>query len=204
MPRQAHSTILLVDQSNSSGGLVTLERLTPGQSVGQSFTPDMAGIDIFAVQASSHGISTAQILLFSGQTVTGTPIAISQSVTIDYSSMQTTEFQFPETVPLVPGSLYTARLDLVAGSSYLLRFSNLNPYSRGLAFNEYGHPVLTVDLVFSEGLASIPEPTSGMLLLLGAVCLALRNIGAGKSSKPAARSVGIAAVGNRLSMAQGQ
>jgi hypothetical protein len=181
---RANATIYLVDQSNLLGGSVSRGTLTPGQSAGQSFTPSLAGIDLFDVQASSTGVSTTEIELFAGQTETGTPIATSETVIINNSTLQMIEFQFPETVSLVPGSIYTARLDLIAGDSYQVAFSAANPYPGGLAFNEFGATAPPVDWVFSEGLAAVPEPSSIALSGLTLVLLFLRRALSSMPNKP--------------------
>jgi hypothetical protein len=168
---RATATIALVDQWNSVGGSITRGDMQPGQSLGQSFTPSGGGIDLFEILALSQGVSTTQINLFAGQTMTGTPIATSGTVIISSGTLQTTNYQFPETVSLVHGSIYTARLDLIAGDSYMLEFSSANPYSRGLALNEDGDAVPNVDLVFSEGLAVIPEPSTLGLLAGGCITI---------------------------------
>jgi hypothetical protein len=174
MASLANSAIPYVDQVNVSGGLITGGQLLPGQSLGQSFTPNAAGIDLFDVQALSSGFTITQLELFNGETVTGTPIATSGAVVINYGSLQTTEYQFSSTVPLVPGNLYTARIDLLSGPAFQLAFSSANPYQRGLAIDEHGFTVPNVDWVFSEGLLSVPEPSTGMLFGLFASCLALK------------------------------
>jgi hypothetical protein len=142
--------------------------------LGQSFTPNLTGIDLFDIQVSSQGVSTTQIELFAGQTETGIPIATSDTVIINNSTLQTAEFQFPNTVSLLPGNLYTARLDLIAGDSYQVAFG-ADPYPGGEAFNLSGFAVPGVDLVFSEGLASVPEPSFITLSGLALSLLALRR-----------------------------
>jgi hypothetical protein len=171
--REAGAAIPIVDQSNLVDGSITTGALRPGQYLGQSFTPSLGGVDLFDIRAYSRGTSFTQLSLFSGQTVLGSPIATGPIVTITNTSLTTIEFQFPSTVSLVPGALYTARLDLIAGDSYLLAFSSSNPYPGGLAFDEVGLAVASVDWVFSEGL--IPEPSSASLLGLGLIALKFRR-----------------------------
>lgn len=168
----ARASIGTLDQFNSSGDSITLGFLRPGQSLGQSFRPTLSGIDLFDILALSRGNSTVQLNLFAGHTNRGLPIASSPITTITNTSMETIEFKFPTTVSLLPETEYTARIDFISGDSYRLQFSNLNPYSRGLAFNELGDFSPTADLVFAEGLIStVPEPSSA--LLTGAAFLLL-------------------------------
>ncbi len=178
---EASAAIPIVDQSNLVDGSITTGTLRPGQYLGQSFTPSLGGLDLFDIQAYSRGVSITQLALLSGQTTAGSAIATSATVVISNTSLATIEYQFPSTVSLVPGTLYTVRLDLVAGDSYLLSFSSSNPYPRGLAFNEFGATSPTVDWVFSEGL--IPEPSSAWLIGLGLLALTFKRSLSGKSNK---------------------
>lgn len=164
----------IVDQSNVVGGSITTGVLTPGQNLGQSFTPALTGLDRFEIQGSSRGVSTVQFNLFRGLPGSGAQIATSPTLIVTNSTLETIGFEFPATVALVPGDIYTATLVLIAGDSYLLAFSSANPYPGGVAFNEFGLPRSTIDWVFSEGIIAIPEPSTVLLLGFAAVGLHLR------------------------------
>lgn len=167
---KAEGQLLIIDQSNLVGGLTTLGTLTNGQSLGQSFKPTLTGIDWFKIQGSSRGVSTVRLSLLSGTNMAGISLATTTTIQITNATLQPIEFRFPSTVALIPESFYTARLDLLAGDSYKLEFSFSNPYSRGFAFDESYAAVTSVDLVFSEGLALVPEPS--VVALAGASFLA--------------------------------
>lgn len=156
---KAEAQLLIVDQSNQVGGLTTLGTMIPGQSLGQSFKPSLTGIDWFKIQGSSVGVSTVRLSLLSGTNMAGISLATTTPIQMTNVTLQPIEFRFPSTVSLNPGAFYTARLDLLAGDSYKLEFSFSNPYSRGFAFDESYTAVPSVDLVFAEGLVSVPEPS---------------------------------------------
>jgi hypothetical protein len=173
--QEASAQGFIVDQSNAAGGSITTGVLTPGQSLGQSFTPALAGMDRFEIQGSTRGVSTVQFNLFRGQPASGAQIATSPILTVTNAALQTIGFEFPATVALVPGETYTGSLVLIAGDSYLLAFSSANPYPGGVAYNEFGLPRSAVDWVFSEGINSVPEPSSVLLLGLATIGLYLRR-----------------------------
>ncbi len=170
----ASAQTYIIDQENKIGELTSLGMLIPGQSLGQSFTPTLSGIDQFDFLLSSRGVSTVRFNLLSGETVSGIPIATSQEIVINNSSLARTVFSFPAPVAVTPGALYTGRLDLIAGDSYQLALSQMNPYSRGVAFNQAGVNITSADLVFSEGIIiAVPEPTTLMLFGGTSVCVLL-------------------------------
>jgi hypothetical protein len=171
----ANAQGFIIDQSNTVGGSITSGILTPGQSLGQSFTPALAGLDRFEIKGSSKGVSTVQFNVFRGLPVSGAQIATGPTLRVTNTTLQTIGFEFPATVALVPGDIYTATLVLIAGDSYLLAFSSANPYVGGLAINEFGTSRSTIDWVFSEGIISIPEPSSVFLFGFAAVGLYLRR-----------------------------
>lgn len=162
---KAEAQLLIVDQSNLVGGLTTLGTLIPGQSLGQSFKPSLTGIDWFRIQGSSVGVSTVRLSLLSGTNMAGISLATTTPIQVTNATLQPIEFRFLSTVSLNPGAFYTARIDLLSGDSYKLEFSFANPYSRGFAFDESYTAVPLVDLVFSEGLVSVPEPSVVTIML---------------------------------------
>ena len=162
--RTAQAAISILDQYNSIGGNFTASVLTNGQSAGQSFTPSLSAIDFFGANLFSAGVSTVQLSLLAGTNMIGTPIATSPSYVLTNLSVEPVEFRFPSTVALTPGIPYTARLDLLAGDSYRLEFSLANPYPLGFAFDQFNRAVPTVDWVFWEGLAPVPEPSFSLLI----------------------------------------
>ena len=79
-------------------------------------------------------------------------------------------FDLQSTVALIPGNVYTLFVSATAGT-FGQEFSTNNPYAGGIAFDQAGNGFATVDLVFREGLSTVPEPTSiGLMatVLLGA------------------------------------
>ena len=157
---QANGQLLVVDQSNSVGGLLTAGSLVPGQSLSQVFSPTLRGVDWVRFNLLTPGITTVRLNIYNNYNLNFGLVASTQPVVITNHQLQTVEFRLPTTVRVTPGNLYTAQLVLLSGNSYRMEFSNSNPYSGGFGLNELNLPGgFTVDNVFSEGIIQVPEPS---------------------------------------------
>jgi hypothetical protein len=156
---------VIIDQQNAVGGSTSFG----STGAGQSFTPSLAGISFATFSLSTPNITdTLQVDLFNGSGYGGTLLASSAPVTVNTgATLQSIEFDFSSTVSLTPGNIYTARIVLSSGTTYGQQFSPSNPYTEGVAFGSNGVPAPTNDLVFSEGLTVVPEPSA---LALSALC----------------------------------
>ena len=157
---QANAQLLVLDQSNTVGGLLTAGTLLPGQGVSQVFSPTLRGVDWVRFNLLTPGITTVRLNIYNNYNLNFGLIASTQPVVITNHQLQTVEFRLPTTVRVTPGNLYTAQLVLLSGNSYRMEFSNSNPYRNGFGLNELNSPGgFTVDNVFSEGIIQVPEPS---------------------------------------------
>ena len=147
----------IIDQQNTVGG-----SSSGSTGAGQSFTPSLVGISSATFNlATPNTNDTFRLDLFNGSGYGGTLLASSAPLTINTSAtLQMIEFDFPSTVSLTPGNLYTLRVVLTAGPSYSADFSSSNPYAGGMAFGSSGIPAPSNDFVFSEGMNGVPEPST--------------------------------------------
>jgi hypothetical protein len=155
----------IIDQQNLVGG-----SSSDSFATGQSFTPSLGGIDFATFKINTGGVAeTLKLQLFQGDGFGGTLLSSSANVPVNTNSLLPVEFDLPARVSLTPGNVYSLRVVSVGSLIYHAEFSPNNPYSGGHAFDSLGNVASTVDLVFTEGEITTPEPASLALLGIGAV-----------------------------------
>ena len=169
----------IIDQQQQQG---LAEIGTSGNNAGQSFTPTLAGIDfaIFFIDAdggqnADGSLLTLRVDLFEGNGFGGTLLASTAPLVVTTNSFQPIEFNFPTTVALTPGNVYS--LQVVSGAGVgivgfdMLIFLN-DGLPGGTAFNQFGVPFPAADWVFAEGInVAVSGPSTFALLGLGALGL---------------------------------
>ncbi len=172
---------LMIDQQNTTNSTFTVTGLT---SLGQTFTPTLGSLNFATFIISDTAVSTFKVQVYSGIGYSGTLLGESaaqsvalaptppngQPFTVD--NAQLVEFDFATSVLLAPGNSYTLRVIQATGSGGFLFFRTglNNPYAGGTAYDVA--PITGIDFVFGEGIrtpASVPEPSSMMLLASGVV-----------------------------------
>lgn len=170
----ASGTVVVVDQQNTLDG-TTISVTTVGTGVGQSFTPTLAAIDAvdipLSVSFNTFSI-TIRLDLFSGSGYGGDLLSSTSPILLGGgASLSTIHFTFPSLVTLIPQSIYTFRITLVnsaeAGGGYSILRSLSNPYPGGSEYSTGGTANISNDIVFSEGLSAVPEPSTSLLGLGG-------------------------------------
>lgn len=161
--------IAVIDQQNASN---IFNAFAPNfTGVGQSFTPTLTEIDAadFVFTATNASL---ELTLYSGSGIGGSALATSASVplTSGFFNFQTVLFSLPSTT-LIPGDTYTLFVTAVTGK-FGFEDTGGNNYAGGEFFNQSGIASPTTDLIFAEGLAAIPEPSTWALLVLGFAGLA--------------------------------
>ena len=161
----ALATIIIVDQQNLVGNMGT----GPIHDTGQSFTPLLSAINVVDVSLSTinpGSTVTIRLDLFSGAGFGGTLLGSSSPVTATEFGFPAIEFNFASLISVVPGSIYTFRMAVIGGGGYEELRSLANPYAGGTAFTPDGTAFPESDLVFAEGLGSVPDELSTLWLAL--------------------------------------
>jgi hypothetical protein len=178
----AQGTFLYDQQSSTDeatpSGNTTIQQITA--PYGQSFTPTLSAVDFIRLKLSDRNRSNATgatlfVNLRTGS-VNGTILSSTGPVFLSDNFVGTVTFLFPNSVPLTPGSVYYFQPLVQSGDLWNLDASEYN-YSRGSVFVG-GFPALASDYWFREGII-IPEPSSGVLLLVGTgfwLCARRRNV----------------------------
>ena len=154
---------MTVDQQNLVGADVT----GPIHDTGQSFTPSLSAMNVVDVSLSTvnpGSTVTIRLDLFSGAGYGGTLLGSSFLVTVSEFGPHTIEFNYASLIDLVPGSMYTFRMTVVSGGGYEELRSLANPYAGGTAFTPSGMIFPESDLVFAEGISSVPDGMSTLWL----------------------------------------
>jgi hypothetical protein len=169
--------ITIIDQQNLAAPIGT----NGGVIFGQSFTPTLSGIDaIEFLMAGDNDVVVVQILdgVVGFDGLGGTVIATSNALVVTTPGFhQTIHFDFPTTVSLVPGQTYVARLFTPGGIEGVSETGDL--YGGGQFLHEgiaVGSFPSSRDLIFTEGLHTVPEPTTLVLFGLGMAGLALNRL----------------------------
>ena len=163
------SALLLILTSSSVAALsFTIDQeninfLGPGGNANaQEFTPTLNALDVVEVFIGPRDPTTVAVVNIRPGSITG-PIIGTSVPTGPVPNSQIVHFDFPSTVPLVPGDLYVYEVSILSGS--FLFVTGPDTYAGGRAIM-FGVPQPNLDSSFREGPASpIPEPTT--LLLLG-------------------------------------
>ncbi len=178
----------IVDQQNSppppsAAGTFSssIEFFSP---IGQSFTPSLSGLDFVSVLMMDVGSPNAGTFVAEiHQGTDGALLATSQQDTLPIGFGDGTrfgmdvDFNFSHRVALTPGDLYSFIIrdtNPGAGDNFFLSGTEgFDSYPRGQEI-EFGQVStgLNYDLFFREGITSVPEPASLLLLAIGAACAA--------------------------------
>lgn len=170
--------IAIVDQENP-GPFETTNGATAPFSFGQSFTPTLPAID--AIEFLLGGDNSIIVVnlrdsVSGSDGLSGNIISQSLPVLVDLVGSHVFHFDFPGTVSLVAGQTYVAEL-LITTGTLGVRHTQDNLYAGGQFFNQGFSPTVfsNTDLVFTEGLHAVNEPTTLVLLGLGLAGLCLRR-----------------------------
>ena len=142
---------------------------------GQSFTPALFGVDFIRLKLDDANPligagATMYINLRSGS-ITGTILGTTASISMLNGFRGNPTFFFPATVSTTPGTTYYLEPIVQPGSGPWDMIVDSFNYPGG-SYIRGGLPVLYSDLWFREGLYIVPEPSSALLLLLGAAAFA--------------------------------
>ena len=138
---------------------------------GQSFTPALSGVDFIRLKLADdrpgNGIGATVYLNLRSDSITGPILGTTASISMLDGFRGNPTFFFPATVPVTPGTTYYLEPITAPGSDFWNTIVSEYNYPGGSAIRG-GLPVLASDLWFREGLYIVPEPSSALLLLLGA------------------------------------
>jgi hypothetical protein len=171
-----------VTNNDFRGSYISLD-IGTSQPVGQSFVPTLSSIGFvsFLLGAPSPGIptlspATIYVNLWAGGISNGVLLAATSPVFFPslLPSRVITNFFFASPVALTPGTTYYLQPFIQSGNGASTIISDgprvTPPYPGGMAFiNGTANPA--EDLWFREGIVTAPEPSSGLLILLGVAAI---------------------------------
>lgn len=179
MTAVASAAVVFIDQESTVGGGGVNYASGFGNGFGQSFTPTASRIEAACFVLGAGGAAVVRLDLFAGEGFGGALLATSQPVDISGATSGPVHFLFSAPEAIIPGTLHTLRLTLIAGDGYVAETSAPpmagGAYAAGNLITPMppsGMPWNEFDLVFSEGLV-VPEPRVGLLVLtavLAAMC----------------------------------
>jgi hypothetical protein len=178
---------LVYDQQSSTderpdlnGGGTLLQQYT---SYAQSFTPSLGSLDFVRLKLNdntpSFGIGATLHVNVRSTSFNGPVLASSLSVVFPNGYTGVTNFLFPSSVPLSPGTVYYLEPIIESGDQWNTAADEYN-YPGGMVFAN-GVAASGSDMWFREGII-VPEPSSGMIALFG-VCSVIYARRRGKSLK---------------------
>ena len=168
-----HSQGFLYDQQSStdetpiSGAGAVIQQLAP---YGQSFTPSLSSVDFIRLNLNdgnpNNGIGATIYLNLRTNTINGAILATTPSISLTNGFAGIVNFLFPSTVPLTPSATYVFEIVMQSGSDSWNALAGEYNYSGGIVYAN-GVPASGSDLWFREGIVTVPEPSSAVLVLLG-------------------------------------
>jgi len=178
----AQGTMYFYDQQSSTnespapyGSGSTIQQFTP--PYGQSFTPTLMSIDFIRLNLNDanalDGAGATIYINLHADSLSGAIIGTTAAVTMANSFTGPATFLFPNSVPLVAGTIYYFEPIVQSGGPWNTAGGELNYPGGSFFFN--GQPQLASDLWFREGLI-VPEPSmAGLLLLAGGTLFCFRR-----------------------------
>ena len=152
----------------------TLETLVGGPVIqsfspyGQSFTPTFSSVSFIRLMLydnnQNNGVGATISLNLRENSISGTLLATTSSVSLANGFAGTVNFLFPSEISLTPGQIYAFELIVQSGSDLWNASAGEYNYTGGTAFAN-GVPAAGSDLWFREGIV-VPEPSSLSLIAL--------------------------------------
>jgi len=172
-PLTVNAHLFTVDQQQNTVGN-SIRVLPFHDALGQEFIPTLTSLDVVELNTADitgNGVGRdLQVRIRDGSitgSIEGTSSIVSLPSGFGLGVGATTHFDFPSSVPLVPGNPYVIEVFLVGANpttnEWGINYEIGNPYSGGQVIVSGGLANVSEDLFFREG--PIPEPTT--LLLFG-------------------------------------
>ncbi|HIE43635.1 MAG TPA: hypothetical protein EYP78_02420 [Candidatus Omnitrophica bacterium] len=158
----------IIDQSNDAFSPLLYQSIQHLSPIGQEFTPTFSPLQVVELFTTDldidNGIGAVLLVNIHPWTITNPIIGTSSSVTLPDNFVGVTHFDFPSSVPLIPGNLYVIEAVVVSGNNWGIGSSGgpSSTYPGGRQILQ-GVPQPDNDLWFREG----PIPELSTLLLLG-------------------------------------
>ena len=190
LPGVASAHPFTIDQfNNPQDPLAVLIQQPP---LGQEFTPTLTSLDVVELLIMDSqpfdDLGSSITVNIRADSILGPVLGSSTLVLPDVyggGTFASTHFDFPITVPLVPGNTFVIEL-IEAGLGFTVAVNPSNSYSGG-RFIVGGRLVEGSDLVFREGpaeSATVPEPSATMLLFgVGAAVTRMARMKRGQSRR---------------------
>jgi hypothetical protein len=171
LPLGLYAQVFQIDQSND--GVTNFYFSLTSQPIGQEFIPSFTSLNAVVLRTyGSDGPVTAsfQVRIHPGS-LAGPVAGVSDQAFRSDGWPAYTQFSFPASVSLTPGSTYVMELVLTSGAPawWGVGYNPWAGYSQGRMILS-GSPSSTYDLWFQEGVV-IPEPGVQVLYLLGIASL---------------------------------
>jgi hypothetical protein len=148
----------VVDQANDAISPGLYWGIWWASPFGQEFVPTLSYLDVFeffTCRANGVQLGTDLVVVIHENDLAGRVVGTSLVVTVPYTHCAPTMFEFPESVPLVPGQTYVAELANIGGWDWTLGMDSEANYVPGCIYHQ-GVRVCHVDSWFREGVLAIP------------------------------------------------
>jgi len=176
----AHGQGFIYDQQSPHGFVTFAESgaFLTNQPIGQSFTPTLSSIDFVFLQIDDYNWNNGTgavvfVKLFSGSLTNGTllgattPLSLPDGWGATVGGYGETNFFFPTSIALTPGTQYFLRPILQSGDEGFFVGSDYLGYNGGEGYINGPPGSEGQDLWFREGIIAVPEPSSVWLAWFG-------------------------------------
>jgi hypothetical protein len=152
-----------VDQSNDGGPADAWYNIEQGYPIGQEFTPALDHLDVVELWTADEYSEPSEgadlYVTIHHATISAPSVATSPVVHVPDGFQGPTRFEFPLSVPLVPGELYVIQVHQADGFPWYLG----NDWDQGDSYSGgrwvyMGTPVESVDTWFREGAFVVSTP----------------------------------------------
>jgi hypothetical protein len=145
---------------------------------GQSFTTTFSTIDFIRLSLSdlnpNNNLGATLFLNLRTNSINGSILATTPMISLTNGFSGFVNFIFNSSVVITPGATYAFEIAVQSGSDSWAASAGEYNYPGGIVYAN-GVPASGSDLWFREGLITVPEPSSALLVLLGSGVMLWRS-----------------------------
>ncbi len=165
--------IFIYDQQATNQVEGTAPFTQDSQPVGQSFIPTLSALNFIDLKVFDsqdlNGNGSIIYVNLRSNSISGPILGTSLDLFIPSSFFDATNFFFSTSIPLVTGTQYFIQPVIQSGDNFSSFITDGSYVGGSLIYQ--GSSIANSDLWFREGVYSVPEPSSAILVLLGSGAL---------------------------------